>query len=222
MGWLSQAQLEGMGLRALGENVRVSDRCALHGVEAISLGSHVRIDDFAVITAREPVTIGSHVHISAQVFIGGTHGVEIADFVNLSIGAAIFSATDDFSGHHLIGPTVPDKYRGLTSGKVTFGKHTGVGAHSVVLPGVTFPDGAAAGALTLVNRSPEPWTLYSGVPMRRVKATVQRLVEMEAQLRAEEAAGAVEVRPGDFHESTLYPRLAQLEQLGQRPQAVHA
>ena len=183
MGWLSREELKRLGFRSLGEDVLISDRATLHGAEHMRIGSHVRIDDFAVITAREPVAIGSYVHISAHVFVGGTAGVELADFVNLSVGAAVFSASDDFSGRHLLGPTVPDHLREVTAGRVTFDRYTGVGANSVVLPGVHFPEGSGVTPLTLVSRSlPEPWTLYGGVPMRRIRTTFRDRARLGAEL----------------------------------------
>ena len=65
MGWLGRRELDRLGFRSLGRDVRISDRCSIYGAEAISIGNHVRIDDFAIITAREPVLIGSYNHISA-------------------------------------------------------------------------------------------------------------------------------------------------------------
>jgi galactoside O-acetyltransferase len=188
MAWRSRTQLERMGFQSLGDDVRISERCSLYGVEHIRIGAHVRIDDFAVITAREPVIIGSHCHISAHVYIGGTYGVEMADFVNLSVGAAVFTSCDDFSGDNLIGPTIPERFRACTNGPVRFGRQSGAGAHSVILPNVCFAEGSAAGALTLVHRSLEAWTIYLGVPMRRLKKRSRRLLELEAELRAEEGA----------------------------------
>jgi galactoside O-acetyltransferase len=188
MAWRSRAELEGLGLRALGVDVLISDRCSLHGVENIAIGSHVRIDDFAVITARRPVTIGSHCHISAHVYIGGTYGVDMADFINLSVGVKLFTSCDDFSGEHLIGVTVPERYRNCTNGPVRFERQSGAGANSVILPNVHFGEGSAAGALTLVHRSLEPWSIYLGVPMRRLKERSKRLLKLEAELRAEEVA----------------------------------
>lgn len=188
MAWLSRSQLEQLGFAALGDDVLISDRCSIYGAEHIRFGHHVRIDDFAIVTAKAPVSIGSYNHISAHVFLGGTHGVEMADFVNLSVGVAVFTSCDDFSGGHLPGAMVPERYRGLKCGPVRFGEFTGAGANSVILPGVEFPIGSVVGALTLVNRSLEPWTLYSGVPARRVRRTTQRIAELAEELRAEERA----------------------------------
>jgi galactoside O-acetyltransferase len=182
MPWLSREQIERLGLRRVGDDVRISDRCSFYGAEHVTIGDHVRIDDFVVITADEPVVIGSWSHLSAHVFVGGVCGVEMADFVCLSQGAAVFTCSDDFSGQHLFGATVPEEYRNVKKGKVIFDTMSGVGAHGVVLPGVHFPIGSVIGALSLANRSLEPWTLYSGVPARRVRRTSTRCAELKEQL----------------------------------------
>jgi len=184
MAWLTRAQLDRLGFASLGDNVQISDRASLYGAERMRIGSHVRVDDFAVITAQEPVSIGSYCHISARAFLGGTHGIEIGDFVNLSVGSCVFTSCDDCTGNHLVGPTVPEQFRDVRSGKITFGDFAGIGANSVVLPGVQFPEGSGIGALTLAHRNLEPWTFYLGVPMRILKRTSTRLRDLAGQLRA--------------------------------------
>jgi len=39
-----------------------------------------------------------------------------------------------------------------------------VGAGSIILPGVTLHEGAAVGAMSLVNKDIEAWSIYAGVP----------------------------------------------------------
>ena len=74
MAYLSQMQLEAMGFAALGQNVRISDRAAIHGAAEMQIGDHRRIDDFCVLSGR--ITIGRNVHIAPFGLIaGGTSGV---------------------------------------------------------------------------------------------------------------------------------------------------
>jgi galactoside O-acetyltransferase len=95
----------------------------------------------------------------------------------------------------LIGVAVPEHFRQCTNGPVRFARQSGAGANSVILPNVCFAEGSAAGALTLVHRSLEPWTIYLGVPMRRLKKRSRRLLTLEAQLREEEAETEQEPLP---------------------------
>jgi len=180
--YLSSAQLADLGLAEYGEDVLISDRCSLHGTESIHLGSHIRIDDFTVITASLPVIIGSYVHIGAQVFISGMNGFRMGDFAGISTGAAIFTSTDDFSGEFLTGPTVPDRFRNTLDGEVVLGRHVVVCAHTVVMPGVTIPEGSIVGAQSLVVRSLEPWSIYFGRPARFRKLRARVVLDHERLL----------------------------------------
>ncbi len=72
-------------------------------------------------------------------------------------------------------PTIPDKFRGPTNGRVTFESISAVGANSVVLRAFIFPKDPGSAHSTLAHRSLEPWTLYLGVPMRKLKRTSPRL-----------------------------------------------
>jgi galactoside O-acetyltransferase len=157
----------------------ISDRCSFYGASRIRLGSHVRIDDFTIITAEEEVTIGSYVHIGAQVFIAGRKGVQIGDFVNISAGAAIFTVSDDFSGNNLVGAVVPDSLRNVSGGRVVLDRHAAVAARSVVLPGVTFGEGAVLGALSLAKEPLPAWHLYGGVPARCLGERSKAVLELE-------------------------------------------
>jgi galactoside O-acetyltransferase len=187
MGTLSTDELTQLGLAAVGVDVAISDRCSIYGAESISIGDHVRIDDFAILTAREPMVIGSYVHISAFAFLSGSFGILIEDFVNVSPRATLLSGNDDFSGQWLPGPLVPDSLRNLQGGCVHLGRHSMVGAHSIVLPGVTFGEGAVVGALSLVKERLAPWGIYAGVPARFIRPRAHGVEELAGSLTAPDA-----------------------------------
>src|ERR1700686_2240059 len=169
MGTLSTDQIAQLCFPAVGTDVAISDRCSIYGAGSITIGNHVRIDDFAILTARRPVVIGSYVHISAFAFLSGPFGIVIEDFVNLSPRATLLSGNDDFSGQWLPGPLAPEELRNLQGGRIHLGRHSMVGTHSVVLRGVSFGEGAAVGALSLVKKSLASWAIYGGVPARRIR-----------------------------------------------------
>lgn len=185
MGTLSADQIAQLGLASVGTDITISDRCSIYGAGAISLGSHVRIDDFAILTASEPVVIGSYVHISAFAFLSGPFGIVIEDFVNVSPRATLLSGNDDFSGQWLPGPFVPEELRNVRGGRIHLGRHSMVGAHSVVLPGVSFGEGVVVGSLSLVKESLAPWGIYGGVPARLIKPRKRNVEELVARLNAD-------------------------------------
>ena len=183
MGTLSADQIARLGFATVGTDVAISDKCSIYGASSISIGSHVRIDDFSIITARQPVFIGSYVHISAFAFLSGSFGITIEDFVNVSPGATLLSGNDDFSGEWLAGPLVPDALRNVHSGTIHLRRYCMVGANAVVLPGISFGEGAVVGALSLVKENLEPWGIYAGVPARLIQPRSHRAEELAGRLR---------------------------------------
>jgi acetyltransferase-like isoleucine patch superfamily enzyme len=163
----TEIELEKMGFKSLGKNVLISRFAHFYSPEKITIGNNVRIDDFCIFSGI--ITIGSYIHISAYNAIYGKFGVEMENYSGLSPRCLIFSATDDFSGEHLIGPMVDEKYTNVSGGKVKIEKYVQLGASCVVLPNVTISEGAAVGAMSLVHRSLEPWKIYAGIPAKFLK-----------------------------------------------------
>lgn len=189
-GYYDEHRLREFGFRAVGRDVRVARNATIIGLAHIALGDHVRIDGGTTLLAGEAggLTLGSHIHIGAGCYIAAGAGVEIGDFGGLSQGVRIYSRSDDYSGEHLTNPTVPARYLGVHAAPVRLGRHVIVGSGSVILPGCTLDEGCAVGALSLVTKSLAPWTVHSGTPARRVMARSRRLLELEAELRADAAA----------------------------------
>lgn len=185
MGMLDRAALQRMGFARLGEGVQVSDRASIHGAARIELGDHVRIDDFCVLSAGAGgIVLGRHVHVAVFCSLIGAERIELADFAGLSSRVSVYSSSDDYSGHALTNPTVPAEFTRVEHAPVTIGRHAIVGAGSVILPGVTLHEGAAVGALSLVSRACEPFTVYSGVPARRVGPRSRELLAVEQRFLA--------------------------------------
>ena len=185
MAFLSRQALRKVGLAAFGANVLVSEKASIHGAERVTLGDNVRIDDFCVLSAGEGgIRIGSYVHVACQCTLIGKESIELEDFSNLSGRVAVYSSSDDFSGEGMTNPMVPLEFRRVTNAPVRIGRHAIVGTGSVILPGVTLAEGAAVGALTLVRKSLEPFTIYAGIPARRVGERSRALLELEAAMRA--------------------------------------
>jgi acetyltransferase-like isoleucine patch superfamily enzyme len=167
--YLSPETLSGMPFKSLGHDVMIHERVTLVGIENISIGSHVRIDPEVILLASGPLTIGCYTHIAPGVFIAAKAGFEMKNFANIAHGARIYTINDDYSGEHLMGPTIPTELLSLNTGAVLIQEHANVGAGAIVLPGVTLAEGSVLGALSLIGRSTEPWMIYGGVPARPIK-----------------------------------------------------
>ena len=79
----------------------------------------------------------------------------------------------------------------MKAAPVSLGRHVIVGSGSVILPGVVVGEGSSVGALSLVTKSLEPWGVFFGAPVRRLKSRSQRLLALEESLRAEASPGKV-------------------------------
>jgi acetyltransferase-like isoleucine patch superfamily enzyme len=71
----------------------------------------------------------------------------------------------------------------LISGDVTFGNCTAAGANAVVMPDNHVPEGTVIGALSFVppRFKFDAWTVYAGIPIRRIGERNRRAVEQQAE-----------------------------------------
>ena len=128
------------------------------------------------------MTIGRNVHIAVFCNVaGGEEGVWLDDFSGLAYGCQVFSQSDDYSGRSLTNPTVPERFKHETKKPVRIGRHCIIGTSSLIFPGVTVGEGTSVGAMAMVTKSTEEWSVYAGQPAKRLKARKQDLLEMERQ-----------------------------------------
>jgi acetyltransferase-like isoleucine patch superfamily enzyme len=181
MSYYTDDQLDKIGFKYLGNNVRISDKASIYDAGMIEIGDNSRIDDFCVVSGK--VKLGCFVHVAPfSLLAGGSEGIHMDDFSGLAYNVQVFSQSDDYSGRSLTNPTVPVRFKEETKRSVYLGRHVIVGAGSIVFPGVTIAEGCSVGALTLVNKSTQPWGVYLGNPARRVKERLKDLLNLEQQL----------------------------------------
>jgi len=183
-GYYDENDLRGEGFKSLGRDVRVAKNCTIVGVGNVSFDDYVRIDGYCTITATGDgeVTFGAFSHLGSYGYLTGSEGIEIGDFCGLSQGVRIYSHADDYSGEHLVNPCVPEKYKGLTGGKVVLGRHVVLGSGTIILPGVRLGEGVAVGAMSFVKEDLESWGIYAGCPAKRIGDRSRRLLEQERRL----------------------------------------
>ncbi len=185
-GFYNSEDLREFGLAKVGLNVQVAKNITIIGPENIYLGDNIRIDGNTVINAHSGfLKIGNFVHLGGGSFLSCGGGIEFCDFSGISQGVRIYSTSDDYSGEFMTNPTVPKKYTNTVSGLVRFHEHVIVGSGAVVLPDCELFEGAAVGALSLVNRSLESWGIYSGIPARYLKARSKSLLDKHIQFKTE-------------------------------------
>jgi len=110
----------------------------------LSIGYNVFVNRGVYITARAEISIGDNVIIGPYAVINsGCHLYKSKDILIRDQG-------------HKLGP-------------ISIGNDVWIGAHSVVLPGVTIGEGAVIGAGAIVTRSVPPYAVAVGVPAKVIR-----------------------------------------------------
>jgi len=178
MAYLSEIQLKVAGFKRIGKNVRISEKASIYNPELIEIGDNSRIDDYCVLSGK--LKIGRNVHFAPFCLVaGGEKGITFEDFSGLAYHVQVFTQSDDYSGKTLTNPTVPPEYKNELKKAVFIGKHSIVGAGSIIMPGVNLAEGTAVGALSLVRKSTESWAVYLGNPAKKIKDRKKDLLVLE-------------------------------------------
>lgn len=174
----TKEELNNLGFKSLGKDVKISRNACFYGIEYISIGNNVRIDDFCILSGV--ISLGNNIHIAAYTALyGGDKGIYVDDFVNISSRVCIYSVSDDYSGNTMTNPMIPDKYKNVLSAEVYVKKHVIIGSTSIVLPGVTLAEGGSFGSFSLIDKDSEPWTINVGIPSKKLKQRSKELLKLE-------------------------------------------
>ena len=152
----------------------VSPNCRIRYPELLVVGDDSIIDDFCYFSTK--MLVGRCVHIGAGALVAGGKDMTLTlkDFSGIAAGGKVFCRSDDFA-HDWAGippQGMPDPKGHDISGDVTFHEYATIGAGALVMPDNELPEGVAVGALSYVPQrfKFEPWTVYSGNPIRKLMA----------------------------------------------------
>lgn len=183
--YLTEHDLKDFGFKSIGTNVRISSDARIYGQKNISIGSNVRIDDFAILsTGPGYITIGDYVFVARGSHVSGTMGVELQDFSSFAANTVIYSASDDYSGEYMTAQAIPQELTKQRGGKVTLGRHVIMGSGCTVIGPANIGEGCSVGAMSLVLGNLDPWGMYVGIPVKRLKERARGLLDLEKQLHA--------------------------------------
>ena len=167
----------------------VSPNARIRHPQHFSVGDHSIVDDFCYFSARVRIGRCSHVASGCSVAGGPRHLFTLGDFSSLSSGVKIWCTSADFVND--VVAIVPEGAGPIgdhpIEGDVTFENYTAVGSNTVVMPGNHVPEGTVIGALSFVPAGFrfEPWSVYAGIPIRRVGARNRESVTRQAALLRE-------------------------------------
>jgi len=177
----------------------VSPNVRLRHPDDFTVGEGSIVDDFCYFSTRMVVGRFCHIASGCSVAGGGEWLFQLGDFSSLSSGVKVWCASDDFTRNMVT--IIPQDFgpvkEGAIAGDVTFERLTAVGANSVVMPSNHAPEGTAIGALSFVPAgfAFEPWTVYAGTPIRRIRerdrdAVLRELERFESELAKGEGASS--------------------------------
>lgn len=180
MGFLKQEELDLLGFKFLGKNVKISENAIIYNYKNISIDDNTRIDDFCLLSAGEGgIEIGKFVHIAAYCSMQGAGKVVMEDFSGLSSRVSVYSSSDDYSGQSMTNPCIDKQFTNIDSGDVIIKRHVIVGVNSCILPNVTIGSGSAIGAFSLVNKDVPNSVIAVGVPAKEKVKRSENLFEIE-------------------------------------------
>lgn len=182
-GFYSEKELKELGISKIGKNVLISNKCSVYQADRMEIGDNVRIDDFCILIGT--IKLGSNIHIGAFCHLSGGAGIVMEDYSGLSQRCSLYTQSDDYSGRGMTNPTIPEKFKKVKSGKIVLGRHVIIGASSVILPDVTIGEGASVGAMSLVNRPIEAWTMNAGIPCRMLRSREKDILRLEKEYEKE-------------------------------------
>ena len=102
---------------------------------------------------KDNLKLGYKTDIGAFTYINAKHGVVIEDFVQIGSHCSVYSAS-----------TIDNK-----EGQVTLKRQCKIGAHSVIMPGVTVGENSIVGALSFVSGNIPDNVVAVGVPAKVIK-----------------------------------------------------
>ena len=180
--YYSQEELNKLGIRKIGNNIKISKKASLYNCEKMEFGNDVRIDDFCVLSGK--LVFGNNVHITCFALLAGAdEGIYFSDFTTLAYRSSAFTRSDDYSGETLTNSTIPEKYRHKTRKEPIFIKtHAIIGANCLIMPGAHIEEGVSVGAFSLVVKPTEAWGVYVGIPAKRIKERSKLLLAQKEDL----------------------------------------
>lgn len=124
-----------------------------------------------------------NIEISDNVFIG--RGTIVDSNLSITIGSNTFIAPQCFitdTNHYYGNPDILIRDQGCSYKPVVIGKDVWLGAHVVVVAGVTIGDGAIVAANSTVTRDVPAYTVVGGSPARLIKDRLANDISSQARL----------------------------------------
>jgi acetyltransferase-like isoleucine patch superfamily enzyme len=107
---------------------------------------------------------GSNVFIGRNTYLGAWKPISIGS--DTLVGAYCYIISGN---HRFVAADLPVRMQGYDGAPITIGRNVWLGAHVIVLPGVTIGDNAVVGAGSVVTASIPEAEIWAGVPARCIR-----------------------------------------------------
>lgn len=135
-------------LKQMGKKVKIQEAVKIKWPERLSIGNRSSINEFCWIESSGGVSIGNNVWIAPRVSIVSFQHKHTLYYHECS---------HDFTGG------------GKILNKIVIEDNVWIGAHSIILSGVTVGEGCIVGAGSVVTHDVPPYSIVAGVPARVIK-----------------------------------------------------
>jgi len=149
----------------IGARTRVASRSVVHRPWCLAMGERCQLEHNVFIKAAAD---SARIELGREVFVGFNSEFDISQ--NLRIGNGVLIAPGCFitDHNHRHSASMPIASQGCEAESVLIEDDVWLGAHVVVLPGVTIGRGAIVAAGAVVTENVAPMTVVAGVPARVV------------------------------------------------------
>ena len=160
LGWNEEIKKE---LVACGPNVMIGHNVLFARPEKVFLGDNVRIDPFALIVCG--LEAEGNNQIGCHSVMNGRQTVKLGRWVGFGYRTTILTGSEDVTGE--FGPINDHFGHNIsTEGDVIFEDYSAALTNSLIMPGVTIPEGAVIAAYAMVRAKDdlEPYWIYGMQP----------------------------------------------------------
>lgn len=128
-------------------------------------GPSLRVHSTASIRNAQNITVGtnSHINYNCCVWCGENAHIKLGDNLLMGPGVKIFNT------NHGTSKNEPMTFQQCAEADIVIGNDCWLGANTVILKGVSIPDGCVIAAGAVVTKSlDEPYAIYGGIPAKKI------------------------------------------------------
>ena len=175
--YYTKIELKRLGFKKIGRNIKISKKSSIYFPKDMIIGDNSRVDDFVVISGK--VKIGKNVHLAPHTIVcGGNKAIIFKDFSGMAFGSKVIGVSDDYSGSSMTNPTVNKDYKKKKETSIIIGKHSIIGANSIILPGGSIDDFSALGSMSMLTKKVKKFEIYFGIPAKKLKDRSKKILNI--------------------------------------------